>query len=309
MEEEILKNWKLENGLYTASLTPLDKNLNIDHKKLIDHCRYLLESGCSGVVLMGTTGEANSFSVEERNKALDAVITAGIPSQKLLVGTGCCALPDTIALSRHALSRAVGGVLLLPPFYYKNVSDDGLLYSFEQFITQLNDPGLEIYLYHFPKMSAVPFSHGLIERLLKYFPEHIAGIKDSGGEWDNIQAMADKFPRFKIYAGTERFLTAIKEINAAGCISASTNLSSTMASQLFREKESQYFESFQNKLNALRDIITGYPMVPALKTVMAKTTGESDWLNMRPPHVPLKKELVEKLFKELEAIHFPQEYC
>ncbi|KAA3613177.1 MAG: dihydrodipicolinate synthase family protein [Calditrichaeota bacterium] len=301
-----MNDWKLAHGFYTATLTPLKDDLQIDNKKLIDHCTYLLECGCDGIVLMGTTGEANSFSVAERQDALDRVISAGIPAQKLLVGTGCCALPDSLNLTRHALSKGVGGVLMLPPFYYKNVSVDGLFYSFERIINEINDPLLEIYLYHFPQMSSMPIEFKLIEKLLNHFPDHIAGIKDSGGDWQNMLGMHEKFSNFRVFAGTEKLLTNVKKNGLAGCISASTNISSKVAAKLFHENENQ--KTLQNKLNNLRDIVSSYPMISALKMVLARHLAQPEWLNMRPPHLPLKKEAADKLFDELEVVGFPEEF-
>ena len=217
-------------GVMAASLTPMKDDLTIDHERLIAHCRWLLDNGCNAIAFMGTTGEANSLSVAERMIALDAVLEAGIAPELLMVGTGCCALPDTLALTRHAIAQGVGGMLMLPPFYYKGVSEEGVFAAFDAAIQRVGHDGLRIYLYHFPQMSGVPFSHALIERLLKKYPDVIAGIKDSSGDFENMRSMAAHFPGFDVFAGTERYLLDIMRAGGVGCISASANVTCPLRS-------------------------------------------------------------------------------
>ncbi|HMB92887.1 MAG TPA: dihydrodipicolinate synthase family protein, partial [Rhodothermales bacterium] len=142
----------LPDGVYAACLTPLHDDLRIDHETLAGHARWLLTNGCDGLILLGTTGEANSFSIAERMALLEGIIEAGLPPSRLMVGTGCCAVPDTVALTKHAMAHGVGGVLMLPPFYYKQASDDGIFAAFEQVIQQVGEATLQVYLYHFPRM-------------------------------------------------------------------------------------------------------------------------------------------------------------
>ncbi|MCH6560196.1 dihydrodipicolinate synthase family protein, partial [candidate division KSB1 bacterium] len=158
---------KLPRGIFAASLTPLKSSLSIDTELMLEHCHYLLQNGCDGLVIFGTTGEANSFSVRERIELLDVLLAGGLPPHKLLVGTGCCALPDSVELTQHAVKNSVGGVLVLPPFYYKNISDDGIFNAFDRLIHQVNDDRLRVYLYHFPKMSVISFSHSIIQRMVE----------------------------------------------------------------------------------------------------------------------------------------------
>ncbi|MDH3494834.1 MAG: dihydrodipicolinate synthase family protein, partial [Acidobacteriota bacterium] len=148
-------NTTLPNGVFTACLTPLKKDLSVDFDALTAHCKWLLSKGGDGILLLGTTGEANSFTVEERLEIMDKVIEAGIPGNRLLMGTGCCAYPDTARLTKHAVERGAGGILMLPPFYYKQVDDAGLARYFDLVINAVNDERLRIYLYHFPQMSAI----------------------------------------------------------------------------------------------------------------------------------------------------------
>ncbi|KAA3662845.1 MAG: dihydrodipicolinate synthase family protein [Calditrichaeota bacterium] len=303
-----MKTNALAHGVYIASLTPLKSNLSIDHAHLIRHCRWLLKNGATGILLMGTTGEANSFSRKERMVALDAVLASGIPAEKLLVGAGCCAIPDTVALTRHALHLGVHNVLLLPPFYYKNVQDAGIFHFFDRVIQEVNDDALRIYVYHFPKMTGLPFSTDLIARFIEKYPNQIVGIKDSGGDWQHMQMLKQRFPEFQIFAGSETFLSQIMGIGGAGCISASANLSCFIAAKLYSTIDPDERQHLQDKLNAMRSLIENYPMIPVLKHVISRLDKNENWLHMRPPQVALSADEIKKLYDALEKIHFPTDY-
>ena len=291
------------NGrVFAASLTPLKSDLSIDYDRLILHCKWLLSNGCNGVAFMGTTGEANSFSVTERIHALDTLIEAGIPAQSLMVGTGCCALPDTLALTRHAMQHGVTDILLLPPFYYKGVSDDGVYASCERVIQQIGDSRLRLYLYHFPFMSQVPFTDDVIEKLISHYPSHIAGIKDSSGDWEHISHLIKTFPSLNVFAGTERYLLETLRIGGAGCISASVNLTAPMAAEVVRHYKEDKGDVLQKTLTTARLTIQEKPMIPALKGVMARLRNDSGWNYVRPPLLPLQAPEIESLFNDLKPV-------
>ena len=292
------------DGVYAASLTPQHENFRVDHAALAEHCRWLLDNGCDGIVLLGTTGEANSFEVVERMDLLDAVLEAGIPAHRLLVGTGCCAVPDTVTLTRHAASCGVGGVLMLPPFYYKNIHDEGVFAAFDQVIQQTGEADLRLYLYHFPQMSAVPFTHELVERLLKAYPDTVAGMKDSSGDWMHMKSMVETFPVMRIFAGTERYLLDILEAGGAGCITATTNVTCLLAGAVFACWQSEDARPLQHRLTEIRATIEAYPAVPALKRIVAEQTGRPDWLNLRPPLVSLGDDDADALLDTLRQLRF-----
>lgn len=295
----------LPNGVFAAALTPLRDDLSIDHEAFAEHCHWLLANGCHGAAPMGTTGEANSFSVAERLEALERLIGAAVPPARLLVGTGCCAIPDTVALTRHAVALGAGGVLALPPFYYKNVSDDGLYAAFDQVIQRVGDRRLKLYLYHFPQMSGVALSHALIVRLVRDYPDTVVGTKDSSGDWNNMKTLCETLPRFRVYAGTERYLLPILRVGGAGCISATTNVTCRLAGQVYAQRTSPDADALQGRLTAARDAIEQHPAIPALKRLTAERTGRSSWLNLRPPHRPLGEERSMALKAELERTGFP----
>jgi 4-hydroxy-tetrahydrodipicolinate synthase len=295
-------NLRLPRGVFAASLTPQNEDLSVNHEKLIEHCKWLLANGCNGIGILGTTGEANSFSVRERIDLLDALVEGGIPPDVMLVGTGCCAIPDTVSLTEHAVSHGVGGVLVLPPFYYKNVSDYGVFKVFDQIIQRVGGERLRIYLYHFPKMSGVPFSISLIEELVRTYPEIIVGMKDSSGDWNNMKLVCETIPDFRVYAGSEEFLLDILRIGGAGCISATTNVTCALAGRIFDEWETNKVDDLQEQLTEIRSIIMKYPPIPAVRQIMASLANQANWLYMRPPHVPLGAEEAKALKEALKSL-------
>lgn len=302
-----MTNSQLPHGVFAAALTPQRKDFIVDYEAFIGHCQWLLANGCNGIAVFGTTGEANSFSVKERLELLDRLGESGIPPNRLLVGTGCCAIPDTVELTRHAVAHGVGGVLMLPPFYYKQISDDGLFATFDYIIQQISDGHLKIYLYHFPKMTGVPFSNAVVERLIRTYPDTVVGMKDSSGDWEHMKFLCEHFPGFNMYAGTEKFLLDILNIGGVGCISASTNVTCRIAGDVFtawQHREHEAAEKFQKQLTELRLMLEQYPFIPGLKHIMANFTGQEKWLNMRPPNVLLKNQETRDLEKNLESLNF-----
>ena len=295
------KPTSLPDGVYAAALTPLHDDLSIDHETLAAHARWLLANGCDGLVLLGTTGEANSFSLAERMALLDNVIEAGLPPGRLLVGTGCCATPDTVMLTQHAVVHGVGGVLMLPPFYYKNVSDEGLFAAFDQVIQQVGEEALQIYLYHFPKMSGVSFSPSLIEKLLHRYPDTVVGMKDSSGDFQHMEHTIASFPGFRVFAGTERYLLGMLGIGGAGCISATTNVTCRLAGEVFAKRATQEARNLQSQLTAMRATLEAFPLAAALKHLTAVRTGQASWRNVRPPLQPLTPDQAATL----EALFLP----
>ncbi|HEY5690903.1 MAG TPA: dihydrodipicolinate synthase family protein, partial [Cyclobacteriaceae bacterium] len=245
-------NSNLPSGVFAASVTPLKHDYTIDHEALVAHCNWLLANGNNGICFMDTTGEANSFSVEERIAALDYLIDRGFPAEKLLVGTGCCALTDSVKLTLHATSKKVGGVLMLPPFYYKGLTDEGLMEYFSIIIEAVASPDLRIYLYHFPKMTSVPFTLEFVKKLINKYPDTVVGMKDSGGDWSNMKAFLDAFPGFKLYSGTEKYFLDVLRAGGAGLISATTNLTGNLAARVYTKRNERDADILQTKLTEAR---------------------------------------------------------
>jgi 4-hydroxy-tetrahydrodipicolinate synthase len=286
MDQEEITSAVGPKGVIAAALTPMDEDLAPDHASLCAHCHRLLAAGCHGLSVFGTTGEANSLSVEERLAAFEALLDRGVPAGTLLPGTGSCALTDTVRLSRVALEAGTVGVLVLPPFYYKGVGDDGLFRFFAEVVERIGDERLRLYLYHIPQMTGIGLGLPLISRLIDAYPGVIAGTKDSSGDRERITTLCREFPNFSVLAGTETLLLETLRSGGEGCISATVNVTSRLARRVYdahasgRDDEAQ---ALQERLSALRASIEAYPMTPALKVLMADLTGEKAWRNLRPP--------------------------
>ncbi|MBC8337810.1 MAG: dihydrodipicolinate synthase family protein [Rhodospirillales bacterium] len=293
------------SGVYAAALTPQTDNGTPDVGLMASHCRWLLDNGCDGLAILGTTGEANSFSVDEKIALLDGLAEAGIPGDTLMPGTGACAIPDAVALTRAALKNGAPGVLMLPPFYYKNPSDDGLFAAYSEIIQQVGDADLKICLYHFPQMSTVPISYALIERLLKEYPDTVAGMKDSSGDADNMIGAAKAFPGFAVFAGSDELMLPLIEAGGAGCITACANVGSKLAGEVYQGwKNGDDVQATHETLTAVRNAIVKFPLSTALKTLMARHSGTDGWLNIRPPLMRMNDADRDALFDAFDAIGF-----
>lgn len=293
-------------GVMAAGLTAFNDDLSIDVQGTIAHTGWLLANGCDGVLIFGTTGEANSLSLKERLDFLDALGASGLPIDRLMIGTGCCALPDTAELTRKTLEIGVESALMLPPFYYKNPSDAGLYAHFARVLEQVADPRLKVYLYHFPQMSAVPFSHELIGRFLADFPGVFAGIKDSSGDFENMKAMAQKFPGFDVFAGTERYLLEVLKAGGVGTITATGNCTSVLCGAVYAawRASSPEAERLQDELTAQRLALQAYPAAAALKELLARESGRPSWRNVRAPFLPLPAERAGQLVADMKKVDF-----
>jgi len=295
-------------GVLVPVLTPFHPDLAVDDRRFVDHCRWLLAEGANGLAVFGTTSEANSLSTAERVSLLEQLIENGVPPNVLMPGTGCCALPDTVALTRHAVERGCFGVLMLPPFYYKGVSDDGIFASIAEVIQRVGDARLRIYLYHIPPMAGIGFSLSLIERLLKAYPRVVAGLKDSSGDWKNTHALLEAFPGFEVFPGSETHLLDALRIGGAGCISATANVNVAAIGRLTREWKSPDADSMQQQITAVRAAVQKYPMVAANKAILARLQDEPGWDVVRPPLRPLAADAKAQLFASLEALQFSLEH-
>jgi len=273
-------------GVFAAALTPMGDNLSIHREAFAAHCRRLLDAGCHGLGVFGTTGEATSFSADERIRALEQLVEDGIPGATLLPGAGSPALTDAVRLTRAAVAAGAAGALLLPPFYYKGVSDDGLFRFFAEVIERVGDARLRVYLYHIPPQTQIGFSLELIGRLLDAYPGVVAGVKDSSGDVARMEQIARAYPGLAVFPGTERHLLAGLRWGGAGCISATVNVTSRLAREVFDAHEAGRDEEsaeLQERLTAMRLAIEAHPVVPALKGMMGELTGDPVWQHVRPP--------------------------
>ncbi|MBP0465410.1 dihydrodipicolinate synthase family protein [Roseomonas sp. PWR1] len=280
-------------GVFCAALTPVTAALTPDHPLFVAHCRRLLAQGCDGIALLGTTGEANSFSSDERRALLEAVVAAGIAPERLLPGTGVTALSETVALTRHALSLGVTTVVMLPPFYYKGVTDDGLFAAYAEVVERVADPRLRVVLYHIPQMSAVPIPFPVIARLRDAFPGTFTGIKDSAGDLAHMNALVDTFPGLAVLAGADPLMLPLLRKGGAGCITATSNLVGADLAFVFRHHadpaRAAEVEAAQARIVGMRNRASRFAQMASLKALLAHRTGEDGWHRLRPPLLPLSE--------------------
>jgi len=283
-------------GVLAPVLTPFDRDLNPDPARFARFCKSLLEVGCSALAPFGTTSVANSLSVDERERLLDALLEAGIPPEKLVPGTGCAAVTDTARLTRKAARAGCAGVLMLPPFYYKNLTAEGLYRSFAQAIDRAGDSRVRVYLYHIPQVSQVAIPLGVIEKLLEAYRGVVVGIKDSSGDFANTRAMLRAFPGFEVFVGSEKFLLANLREGGAGCITATAHVNAPAIARAFRERT----EERQREIDRVRERFDKLPLIAALKETLALRTGDDSWRAVRPPLVELSPE-ERKLLRASES--------
>lgn len=295
-----------ENGrVWSPVITPFAADLSPDIDLYVKHCRWLTENDV-GLAVFGTNSEANSLGLEEKTQLLDALVEAGIAADRLMPGTGVCALPDTVALTRHAVRIGVSGVLMLPPFYYKGVGDEGLFRYYSEVMERVGDSRLRIYLYHIPAVSQVPLSLDLTGRLLEAYPNNIVGLKDSSGDWANTQAVIERFGAqgFDVYAGSETFLLQTLRAGGAGCISATANVNPRAISQLGKTWRADDADQQQAALVRIRKIFERFPVIAALKAATARYSQDEQWAVLRPPLVELNPQQREDLYALLDEAGF-----
>jgi 4-hydroxy-tetrahydrodipicolinate synthase len=292
-------------GVLSPVVTPFKADLTPDPDRFIRQCRWLLSQDV-GLAVFGTNSEANSLSTEEKVELLDGLVGAGVNPARMMPGTGCCALTDSVRLTAHAMKLGCGGVLMLPPFYYKGVSDDGLFRSFAEIIERVGDRRLRIYLYHIPPVSQVAITLPLIERLLKAYPGIVAGAKDSSGDWNNTEAYLVNFASqgFDVFPGSETFLLQGLRAGGVGCISATANVNPGAIARLFATWKADDADAQQGRLNEIRTIFAKYPMIPALKAAIAHYGGDAPWATVRPPLVELTQSQAASLTADLDRAGF-----
>ena len=271
------------SGIWVPAATPFRANLAIDYDRYIAHCQHLLASGAHGLAVLGTTSEANSLDLGEREMVLERLVKAGIPSRQLLPGTGMCSLGDTVRLTRHAVATGVRGVLLLPPFYYKNISDEGLYAYVAEVIKRVNDKRLALYLYNFPQMTTIRWSPILVGLLIQDFPNTVIGLTDSSGDTDYTETLLENYPGFAVFPSSEALLLHGMRRGAAGIISATANTNIAGCRALYDNWQSEGALDLQKKAAAIRNAVSPYGWIPGVKAILAAREGTPDWARVRPP--------------------------
>jgi len=279
------------HGVFSAAATPVTEAGKPDHALFATHAHALLAEGCDGIALLGTTGEANSFSISERQGLLDSVIAAGVAADRLMPGTSQTNVGDTVALTRHAVEAGVKAAVVLPPFYYKGVSDEGLFRFYSEVIEGVGSDKLRVVLYHIPPIAQVGLSIELVGRLIEAFPGVVVGIKDSSGKLESMQAFASAFDNFAVLSGADPFMLPLLKSGGAGCITSSSNLIAADLRIVFDhwhdETKAAEVDAAQARIDAWRNLSNAYVQLPTIKTMLAKRRGNEGWTRVRPPLLPL----------------------
>jgi 4-hydroxy-tetrahydrodipicolinate synthase len=292
-------------GVLVPALTPFKADGSVDDSAFLDFCRWLLDQGANGLAVFGTTSEANSLSLAERMSLLELLIDKGIPAKALMPGTGACSVPEAVQLTKAAVSAGTGGVLVLPPFYYKNVPEDGVFAYYAELIERVGKGALRLYLYHIPQMSGVAITPTVIARLLAAYGPVIAGLKDSSGNWENTERLLREFPDLAIFPGSESFLLAGLRAGGAGCISATANFQANRIRKLIDTPDGEARDRLNDQVGRVRAAFEKYPLIPALKAAISNRFGREAWRILRPPLRELaegqRRELIDALAALSEA--------
>lgn len=301
-----LKTIKVQNmpnqGVYPAVLTPVRPGLSCDYPEFASHCQDLINKGCSGVLLFGTTGEGPSFTVKERIAAIEALIRLGIDPDKMIVAVSCSATDDAVELVFGAIDNKCFSVLIVPPFFYKHVDEQGVIAFYQEVIRKVNNPNLRVLLYHIPQYSGVPITSTIIAALTKEFPKIVVGIKESEGNMSFVKEILQRFPGFKIFMGSELLLAEGVKLGAAGGITGVTNAYPELICALYMHGKDPQKPDRQAEIQKILEILKAYPTIPALKCLIEAKLGER-WHALRPPLVPLNVSQAESLLKALQVTH------
>ncbi|MBT8346300.1 MAG: dihydrodipicolinate synthase family protein [Desulfobacterales bacterium] len=296
-----MKNQKL-TGVMTPILTPFNDDLSFAPELYISHAKWLLDQGIHFLSPFGTTGEALSMTVEERLAAVDVLIDGGIDPAVLMPGTGLCNLEDTVKLCSHAIERGCQAVMTLPPFFYKNASDDGLYAYFTRLVDVVKSPDLKICMYHIPPMAGIGFTPALAGRLANDYPDIFIAYKDSSGDFENTKAVIAAAPSVAVFPGSEHFLKEGLEHGGKGCISATCNVNPAAIRHVYDVGvgvEKDDLDKINSGMIGFRKTVENYGPIPAMKGMLAVKRGDSRWRNVRPPIVPAQPSSTETLLEEL----------
>src|SRR5262245_21103741 len=283
------------HGVIAAAATPLAPDHSIDTERLVAHCRLLLQRGCDGINLLGTTGEATSFSVQQRLRAMQAVAGSGLPLGQFMVGTGAAALEDAVTLTAAAHDLGFAGALLLPPFYYKGIDPESLVAYVATVIQRLGRRDLRLYLYHFPQLTGVPYALEAVVRLRTAHPEQVLGLKDSSGDMAFSAELARRLDGFDVFPSSEAALEQAHEKRFAGCISATTNVTSPLAAAGWRARDAAERARLIGDATAIRTALAALPLIAAVKWALGDIDRDPGWNRLCPPLRPLGADETAKL--------------
>jgi 4-hydroxy-tetrahydrodipicolinate synthase len=286
-----------------AIATPFRPDLSVDREALVAHASWLFDNGCDGLVLFGTTGEAVSLTVAERKSTLERLMESGIAADKIVVGTGCCAVADTVELTKHASDMGAAGALVLPPYFYKNVADEGLSAYYDGVIRECGGSSPPLYLYHIPQVAGAGVSLQLVQRLVDAHGDKIRGYKDSSGDWSHTASLLERFPALDIFVGSETLLLESLNAGGAGCISAGVNVQPARVRAVIEGWQSGNVAQLQSVASTVRAALEkSGPLIAAIKAVLAALHGRENWTVARPPLEPLPRAAATGLLAKLRDL-------
>lgn len=292
------------NGVLVPVVTPFTADLEPDPARFVATCKWALAQGAAGLAIFGTTSEANSMTIQQREMLFEAVLEAGIPASKLMPGTGGCAIKDVISMTSKAVAAGCGGVLMLPPFYYKMANEDGIFHFISEVIEAVGEDSLNLYLYHIPPQAVIGFSVKLLTRLYKAYPAIVTGVKDSSGDWENTNRFIKEIPEIDVFPGSETFLLQGMRAGGCGCITATGNVNIAGIQHLYENWQSDQADALQARVTEVRAVIQGYPVIPALKAMIEAHLNDPEWRRVQPPLNPLSNDEASNLLADLKGIGF-----
>ncbi|HEX9464322.1 MAG TPA: dihydrodipicolinate synthase family protein [Alphaproteobacteria bacterium] len=293
-------------GIIAAAATPIREDNSIDLPRLTEHCRQLLAHGCDGINLLGTTGEATSFSKQQRLEAMETVAKSGLPRERFMVGTGAAAIADAADLTAAARDLGFAGALLLPPFYYKGIDDQSVVEYVEAVMARVGRAGLRLYLYHFPQNSAVPYSPNAVEKLHTAHPEQILGVKDSSGDLAYAAELTRRMPKLDVFPSAEGALAKAKEHRFAGCISATANITGPFAQAGWRALGTDAGARGVEDAAKIRGAFADWPLIAGVKWALSDLYGDAAWIRMCPPLRALTPTEQQGLRQKLAATRYSE---
>lgn len=291
-------------GLLVPALTPFAADLAPDADRFVRFCRWLLNEGANGLAVFGTTSEANSIPLRQREELLATLVDSGIPAGQLMPGVGACAVEDAARLAGLAVQAGCGGVLVLPPFYYKDVTDDGVFAYYSELIERVGDPALKVYLYHIPPQSMVPLGVELVGRLIEAYPATVVGLKDSGADFAYTQSLLRAYPDLDVFPGSETFLLQGLRAGTSGCISATANINAAAIRRLVDTWRAGDADAQQARLTEIRQTVQAFPMIPAAKAIIAHFHHAPEWRRVRPPLTALDENRTRELLANLARLGY-----
>jgi 4-hydroxy-tetrahydrodipicolinate synthase len=289
------------NLLIAAVATPIGPDLRPDARLLAERCRTLMAEGCDGVTLFGTTGEGAEFAVADRQVALESLLAAGIAPSRLIVSAGALAVPDVVALATHATARGVAGVLLMPPCLFRTgIGEDGIFRYYATIIDRVGRDDLRLNLYHFPDISGVAVTPGVIHRLSERYPRTIAGVKDSGGDLGFTEDLLRRFSHLQIFTGSEIHIPAVLAGGGAGTICGLANVIPGLLRQMIDGRAGR--QHYLPMVQAVDAILSRGPFIPALKALIADQTGEVAWRRVLPPLAEPARADEQRLLEDFRSL-------